>query len=72
LNHEQPLLADHNCIQTKAASPQIVKLLMYYPDIYDLFTLFSFNSELQSKESRLSLEQIIGQGIILEKSKFMA
>jgi len=60
--HRQPLFADHNCIQTKVDSPHIVELLIYFPNIYDLFTLFSFNCELQSKESELSLEQIIGQG----------
>jgi len=55
-------LARIPCIQTKGASPEIVELPIYFPNIYDLFTLFSFNCELQSKESGLSLEQIIGQG----------
>jgi len=58
-------------MQTKVASPQIVELLIYFPNIYDLFTSFSLNCELQSKESSMSLEQIMGR-VILEKSKFMA
>ena len=49
-----------NCIQTKAASPQIVELLT--PNIYSLFTLFSFNCGYRAKKVDYSLEQIIGQG----------
>ena len=35
---------------------------MYFPNVYGLFTVFSFSCELQNNESGLSLEQIIGQG----------
>ena len=62
LTHEQPLFVDYNCIQTEAAYPQIVELPMYFPNVYGLFNAISFNCELQSRKSRLSLEQIIGQG----------
>jgi len=54
-------------METKVASTQIVELLIYFPNIYGFLTLFSLHCELQSKESSISLEQIIGQGI-LEKS----
>jgi len=37
----------------QVASPQIVELLIYFPNIYGLFTLLSLNCELQSKESSI-------------------
>ena len=61
----------HNNIQTNAASPQIVELLIYFPNTYGLLTLCSFNCELQGKESRRFHWSKSSDWTIFEKSEFM-